>query len=269
MNYQIVNAFSKNGQGGNPAAVVINHPSTTTEKQDIAQKIGFSETAFLTQDADGFAIEFFTPEKPIPYCGHATIAAVNVLLQNGTIAQGNYRLATQAKAIDVNVTEKMVYMKQEFPIFHALDQPALPNFYTGQIEIKSTCIARNGVGFVLSEASSVEDIFNIIPNQNLIKEYSEKHDLVGNYLFALQGGVFYSRMFAPFYGIEEENATGMAAGLLGGWAHVNKNLGDIVIQQGGAQSPKGFLFAKTKRHQHGNHILVGGEATIIRRGAIE
>lgn len=268
MKYQIVNAFSKNGKGGNPAAVVLNHLSSADEKQDIARKIGFSETAFLTKDAKGFAIEFFTPEKPILYCGHATIAAVNILLQQGAISNGNHQLVTHAKPIDVLVADEMVYMKQDFPVFQEVTQNETANLYNGKTKLRSATIARNGVGFLLNEAASVDDVIAANPNQKAIYSFSENNNLIGTYLFAWNNGVLFSRMFAPFYGINEENATGMAAGLLGGWIHHEKKIKEITIEQGPDRNKRGVLFAKTVSHQNVTNILVGGEATVIQESEL-
>ena len=45
---QIINAFVDNGQGGNPAGVVLNADKFTNEqKLAIAAKVGLSETAFI------------------------------------------------------------------------------------------------------------------------------------------------------------------------------------------------------------------------------
>ena len=89
MQYHIVNAFSKNGKGGNPAAVVINQPLSASEKQEMARLIGFSETAFINQTNDQLHIEFFTPDKPIAYCGHATIASMNIYASRNLLKKVN------------------------------------------------------------------------------------------------------------------------------------------------------------------------------------
>ena len=84
---QVINAFSINGKGGNPAGVVFDADNMSTQqKQAIATKAGFPETAFVSASklAD-FKLEFFTPTKQIAHCGHATIATFSYLKSIGKI----------------------------------------------------------------------------------------------------------------------------------------------------------------------------------------
>lgn len=47
----LVNSFTANGSGGNPAGVVLNADNLSNEaKLAIAQAVGYSETAFVSQD---------------------------------------------------------------------------------------------------------------------------------------------------------------------------------------------------------------------------
>jgi PhzF family phenazine biosynthesis protein len=83
----VVNAFVDNGRGGNPAGVVLNAERfSQAQKQAIAAKVGLSETAFVSpsRTAD-FKLEFFTPTRQIPHCGHATIATFSSLVQLGLL----------------------------------------------------------------------------------------------------------------------------------------------------------------------------------------
>ena len=48
--------------------------------QNIAKKIGYSETAFVMKsDKADFRVRFFTPVDEVDLCGHATIATYNLL----------------------------------------------------------------------------------------------------------------------------------------------------------------------------------------------
>jgi predicted PhzF superfamily epimerase YddE/YHI9 len=67
-------------------------------------------------------------------------------------------------------------------------------------------------------------------------------------------------MFAPAYGIAEESATGMAAGLLAALLVQEGHEPKLVIEQGRSMKPSSpsliFCEAETKR------ILVGGSARV-------
>ncbi|HNO86614.1 MAG TPA: PhzF family phenazine biosynthesis isomerase, partial [Anaerolineales bacterium] len=83
----IINAFTDAGEGGNPAGVVYPADEFTKEdKQKIAAKVGLSETAFVSRSQSAeFKLDFFTPNKQIAHCGHATIATFSYLSQQGIV----------------------------------------------------------------------------------------------------------------------------------------------------------------------------------------
>ncbi|MGE5106378.1 MAG: PhzF family phenazine biosynthesis protein [Sphingobacteriales bacterium] len=267
MKYHIVNAFSRNNIGGNPAAVVVNQNLSGEEKQEAAKQIGFSETAFINNDDNRLFIEFFTPEKPISYCGHATIASVNILYQQQLVTDGHYILHTNENPIPVEITNGKVYMQQQYPTFHKVDLDEIAALLnTTKENIESVIITRNGVGYLLIELKDENILYHLKPDEKLVYNYSEKHDLIGIYPYTKVDGIILSRMFAPFYGIKEENATGMAAGLLGGWIHYQsgEKTKELFIEQGHSyfMKEKGYLHVMIEVGGGNKKILVGGEAVI-------
>ncbi|MCW2812238.1 MAG: Phenazine biosynthesis protein PhzF family [Friedmanniella sp.] len=76
-------AFTKDGRGGNPAGVVLDARGLSeSAMQQIAAEVGYSETAFLVERADetnGWDVRYFAPEREVPFCGHATLAAAVAL----------------------------------------------------------------------------------------------------------------------------------------------------------------------------------------------
>jgi len=70
---QIVNAFTDNGVGGNPAGVVLDADQLNSQqKLSIASKIGLSETSFVSSsNSAAYKLEFFTPTRQIAHCGHS------------------------------------------------------------------------------------------------------------------------------------------------------------------------------------------------------
>ena len=72
----LVNSFTVNGQGGNPAGVVLNADKLTDmQKLKIAQAVGYSETAFVSSDDEAdFEVSFFTTTDEVDFCGHANVS---------------------------------------------------------------------------------------------------------------------------------------------------------------------------------------------------
>jgi PhzF family phenazine biosynthesis protein len=87
-------AFTDRPDGGNPAGVVLDADGMTAEQmQDVAARLGYAESAFVSLRSSGRAsLRYFAPEAEIPFCGHATIATgVALAEQEGP---GNHVLST-------------------------------------------------------------------------------------------------------------------------------------------------------------------------------
>lgn len=95
-------AFSDDPKGGNPAGVVVDAAHLTDARmQAIAAEVGYSETAFLTEDRGGgtYRVRYFSPLAEVPFCGHATVAAAVVL------GPGEHLFVTNAGEVPVTVDD--------------------------------------------------------------------------------------------------------------------------------------------------------------------
>ena len=100
MNVLKLAAFSQNGQGGNPAGVAFYEAMPSDEEMlRIAKEVGYSETAFLVKQADGWRVRYFAPELEVPFCGHATIALGAALGERFGV--GEYKLVLNNSEISV------------------------------------------------------------------------------------------------------------------------------------------------------------------------
>jgi PhzF family phenazine biosynthesis protein len=247
---KIINAFGINGTGGNPAGVVLNADAlTAATKQSVAAQLGLSETVFVSQSATaGFKLEFFTPTRQIAHCGHATIAAFAYLKQSGVIKEDQSSKETIDGNRDIYFTGTGAYMEQQAPAFrpvsgnmHLLRQSLhLPQ--AGFIANMQPAIVNTGNSFLIIPVENETALQNIRPDFEMIKQVSEQYSLVGYYLFAkpteATGTDATCRMFAPLYGIEEEAATGMAAGPLACYLHEQGIKKDyFLIEQGRFMTP--------------------------------
>ena len=85
MNVEILRyaAFTRDGEGGNPAGVVLGaHRLTDEQMLSIAQDLGYSESAFVLRDpADSpdIGLRYFSPQAEVAFCGHATVATAVAL----------------------------------------------------------------------------------------------------------------------------------------------------------------------------------------------
>ena len=71
--------FAQTKYAGNQLAVVTNAAKLSDEeKQDIANEMHFSETAFIESNKEmngGYDVRIFTPEIEVPFAGHPTLGA--------------------------------------------------------------------------------------------------------------------------------------------------------------------------------------------------
>lgn len=232
---QYLLAFGDRRGSGNPAGVVLEGGELTDEQcLTIAAQVGASETAFLSvRSPRSITVRFFTPLKQIPFCGHATIAAFSVARDTGMLSEGSYLVNRGAEEFSVEITGSQVFMRQQPYQEFVLDSEAVEEvrekiFHSGLGEPRAMVIGYTGVRFLLVHLSTESLLPEVEVSQEALYRFSEKHELVGMYVFAekerppaeAEGGpdathlgpAISARMFAPYYGIEEESATGMAAG---------------------------------------------------------
>jgi len=192
------------------------------KKQAIATAAGFPETAFVSvsQFAD-YKLDFFTPVKQIPHCGHATIATFSYLKEVGRIA-GEY---SSKETIDgcrsIVFKDGQAFMEQKAPRFeypsHDLEI-ILRSLQIGEKDLLPglmPAIVNTGNAFLIIPIRDEAILSDIRYNREVVNQLSASYGLIGFYLYTHSNHFdATTRMFAPYYGIDEEAATGMAAGPL-------------------------------------------------------
>ena len=243
---QILNAFVDNNKGGNPAGVVFDADDLSIkEKQEIAAKIGYSETAFVSKSniAD-YKLDFFSPNRQIAHCGHATVATFSYLRQLNLLKKNNVTKETIDGIRKIKLKGELAYMEQLAPRY--VDVQKRENMILKSLGIKKTDLWKNapvtlvntGNSFILIPVKNKSILRKLKPDMGLITEISDEFDLIGLYPFTLlndnNGKDASTRMFGPRYNIMEEAGTGMAAGPLACYLFdilkLNKNR--FFIQQG-------------------------------------
>jgi len=90
---------------------------------------------------------------------------------------------------------------------------------------------------------------------------------------ALDSNLLNVRMFAPYYGISEDPATGSANGCLAGYLvkhrYFNKEQINVRIEQGYEIGRPSMLFLKARKIGDGIEIYVGGKVVEIVRGVLQ
>ncbi len=288
----IVNAFTLNGTGGNPAGVVLDADALdAAAMQSIAAQTGLSETAFVSRSpTEGARLDFFTPTRRIPHCGHATIAAFALMRSEGRISDGPTSKQTVDGPRRIHVRDGAIFMEQQAPRY--LTQADWAGTGMTQSDVLTAVglnanrldsriapqVVDTGNRFLVIGVASEADLADLAVDQETVARISEALDLIGFYVFFLpgEGGFVHAstRMFAPRYGIPEESATGMAAGPLACLLH--DVLGDrrthFVIEQGRFMASPSVSRILVDLEVEGGRIsglMAGGEGQTARTLQIE
>ena len=274
-----LNSFAKTKNGGNPAGVVLEADNLTEDHMNkVANKVGFSETAFIQKsDKAHFKVRFFTPNEEVDLCGHATIAAFFLLKDKGLVRSGKYRLETKAGILDIDVRDnRTVFMAQVLArffekitgeeIIKCLNMSEDQIFSNLPIQIVST-----GLRDILVPVKNLKVLLSLKPDFKKISSVSKKFNVVGFHVFSLETkfkSTAHCRNFAPLYGIPEESATGTSNGALSCYLYkynkINKDqVSHLVFEQGYCMNKPSEILGNLKIED--NEILevqVGGTAII-------
>jgi PhzF family phenazine biosynthesis protein len=274
MRYYIIDAFTNQPFGGNPAGVVFLEGDTFPKEElilKIAAELRYSETAFVRRHSQSeYTVRYFTPKAEVELCGHATIATFSLLYQL-QLAKGECICHTQAGDLRIEVGEK-VLMQMAAPrivdtiadaeeIYRAIGvtdyQPTLP-----------VQIAYSGLPDIMIPLPDVATMQALKPDMATIAAITQKHDVVSFHVFAFAEDDYtaHVRDFAPLYGVPEESATGTANAALTYYLSVNGVIpehGDFAFLQGEAMGRPSVV---ATRITPDGIIYVGGTAYILATG---
>jgi predicted PhzF superfamily epimerase YddE/YHI9 len=168
------------GRGGNPLGVFLDGASIPPDRrQAVALDLGFSETVFVDDAAEG-AIRIFTPGRELPFAGHPTVGTAWLFRETGAPATA---LRPPAGEVPFRLDAERTWIRA---------RPA----WVHPILIEQ-----------LSTAADVEG------------HHGQSMGETGRYVWAWideAAGILRSRYFATDVGIREDEATGAAAVVMGG-----------------------------------------------------
>ena len=229
-----VDAFTRQRFCGNPANVVLDADHLSEEEmQTIATEVN-GETAFVLEAESGdhdMQVKYFTPRHPVPFVGHATIAAQYVRAKVDGKPTGRVRQRTGAGVVEIEVTEAegdlRIAIMQSPPSLG----PVIPDHHRRQVldalgisssSLHHDCplqILSKGTSRVLICLRSPELLDSLKPDLEALTRLTPHVGADGYFVFALSptanGAGTESRMFCPALGIPEDPASGNAHGMLG------------------------------------------------------
>ena len=189
-----LNAFTDDVSGGNPAGVVLEADNLSkNQMQDIAKKVGFSETAFVMKsDVADFRVRFFTPSNEVDLCGHATIATFKLLLLTERIHTGTYKQETLAGILSVEaLADGGILMEQSIPEYCDILSPEeiAKSLGLDVDELEDSLpiqVVSTGLKDIIVPVKSLDALKKIKPDFEAITDLSRRYDSVGYHVFTTQ-----------------------------------------------------------------------------------
>lgn len=292
MKFYIVDAFTENLFGGNPAGVVILPEGEDFPSDEImtktAAELRYSETAFIKRLNDKeFNIRYFTPAAEVELCGHATIGSFKALLAGGYIEDNQtYINHTLSGTLNIDVKNGFVLMDMAAPvkIGEISEHEKLRELYdimgldydAEKAEGVSMIpqLISTGLPDIMMPVSSLEVLDRIEPDFPVLSKLSERYEVVGVHAFTVNcdDATCHVRNFAPLYDIDEEAATGTSNGALTYYGYLNgfvKSGDDCRFIQGEKMQRPSAILSHIEADGDNCSIQVGGSAVILAEGDIK
>ena len=274
MKYFIVDAFTGQPFGGNPAGVVLVESFPSEElMRKIAAELRYSETAFIRRHSvHEFTLRYFTPEAEVDLCGHATIASFFVLRCKG-LASEQCLCHTLAGDLVIETGERVMMQMARPSIVATIDESEEIYVALGVKGYRPTMpvqIVYAGLPDIMLPLPDVATLQSLQPDMEAIKSITKHHKAVSIHPFAFgnDGYTAHVRDFAPLYGIPEESATGTANASLTYYLQQCGCLGaeaECAFIQGEAMGRPSVV---ATRIQANGDLYVGGTAAIVAEGEL-
>jgi PhzF family phenazine biosynthesis protein len=221
--------FKRGDAGGNPCPVVTDAAQLTEDDmQQLAAHFG-EESGFVCDDEEGgYRFRFFMPGCEVAMCVHATVAAVTALVHRGQVAdRGELVVQTASGRCGVRWDDQSpprVTVEQQPPSFGdpadvtTLAARALgvePGSLDRHLPIRSVSVSTPKL---IVPLRSADDVHRAEPDFDLLWKLCEDLGTTGAYVFAPRPEEralrFVARQFPVGGGVNEDAATGVAAGAL-------------------------------------------------------
>lgn len=256
-----VDAFANKVFEGNPAAICpLQKWLADDVMQNIAAENNLSETAFFVPTNTGYHIRWFTPVDEVDLCGHATLAAAQVIFQH--IEKDKSELHFESKSGILSVSKESadriaMNFPSQPPTVCDTPQLIIDAFNTTSLE----CLQCEDYIVVLD---SVESLINAKPNLSLLSQLNLRCVVItARDTNAASEFDFVSRVFAPKYGIDEDPVTGSSfTQLIPYWS---EKLGKNVLSAKQVSRRGGEVACEYK----GERVRISGKAVQYLVGEIE
>ena len=263
----IVDSFTDKAFKGNPAGVCLLQSELDEHlMQSIATELNLSETAFVLKTRPSsyhYSIRYFTPTVEIDFCGHATLAASKVLIEETGLEQVAF---TTHKNLELSAVQESNAILMNFPLYdteaYDVDDKLLAAF---GIDNPLTTRFAKALDMLVIEVENKDTLLTIDPDYSeALKSSNTIKELVVTCASQDQDYNFYSRCFCPWIGINEDPVTGASHSVLAKYWQQKLNQSEFNAYQ--LSKRGGFMNLKITST---SSLEVRANAAIVFRGTLD
>lgn len=282
--FKKIDAFTGGRAAGNPAGCIYlgkDAALTAAEMQQIARELkGFvNEVGYLRPVEGGFALQFYSSECLVEFCGHATIAIMYDLIGGSDELRRQTEICLHVGGDRLAVlnripAENAVYITAPPPrrlscplaaetIARALG--AAPAAVDDALPVR---LINAGLKTLILPLASLDACLALRPPQEELRRFCEQHGVDIILVFArpaaLPAAHFRTRVFAPKYGYLEDPATGSGNAAFGHYLHDHGlwRPDGVTIEQGPSRATPNIVKLRAAGDGQDRRILFGGGAVL-------
>ena len=249
-------AFTDQPGKGNPAGIVLNAGGLSDEQMlAAAAAVGFNETVFITpSSAADLRLRYFTPGQEMDLCGHATVASVLMLDEQGRVSSDKLLIETRAGILPVSLNretgrtqigmQQAPYREENFNGSLSALADAVGLTEEDLDEQYPVVYGSTGSWTVLLPVKHLDAFRKMRPDNRRFPEILTQNPRASVHPFCMETihpeASMHGRHFSsPFSGTVEDPVTGTASGVMGMYyqKHIEKNApggkpGEILVEQG-------------------------------------
>lgn len=288
--FKKIDAFATDKSAGNPAGAIYLTSENELNPRDMqriaAELKGFvNEVGYISKlDTDTFILKYYSSEREVEFCGHATIAIMYDLLKGDpellkkptiNIVTSKGKLLVQNRIAD----EDAVFISAPVPRFSgvsiAKDQIAEALHINVQDMHKGYPIevVNAGLETLIVPIQTLQNILAIDPDFMKLKLFCENNfiDIVLVFSSEVSDKInrFRTRVFAPRFGYLEDPATGSGNAAFGHYLLKHEKWdGEVIsLEQNDKVDQSNTIKLLTRRDEvNGREVAVGGGAILRIKG---
>lgn len=285
--FKKIDAFATARSSGNPAgAIYLNTRSDISdhEMQKIARELkGFvSEVGYLWKnDGDTYSLRYFSSEREVEFCGHATIAIMYDLIKsnNKLISKETIPILTNKGRLEVEnriANENAVFITAPDPVFvpAAIDKEGFAEAVKIQpCEIDDAypiSVVNAGLETLIVPITSLDTVLSLSPQLDELKSYCQNNSIDIITVFtdepAHKTNRFRTRVFAPTFGYLEDPATGSGNAAFGYYLLKSGKWDgkSMTLEQNGDSVSPNIVRLTTRKGKNGKVCVLFGGGAIVR-----